>query len=1249
MKTLSLAGTILIHLLSAITFISCTEKEPNEPATDNTKETDTLQMLSCFVATIENYQTKAQVFIETGKAKFLNGDCVVVSNGTQTADFTYDLTKQLFSTDTPIQITDNLTAFYPKKYFDSLTDGAINITLPQEQAYIAGKVEDAPMAGSWNGKLFTFKNLCSIIRFDIPANEAVKKIEFTSNNAILSGPATIHSNTLTMTGPGTKTISVSIPEGFTPDKNKPICVVVPSQTYTGGFSAWAETMSGIRWESSLESDKTLNPGCISIIDALKPSYFSGGSGTMADPYLISSVSDLIRLSEYIASAETEKEIFRSAHYRQTGNIDFQGETFHSIGRSTTYPFKGIYDGGGYKISDIVITNPASGCATGMFGYLDSGAKVLGIKMDNASINASANDNGFIAGCIQPSSGAIIKNCEVSKSSLTSSNAQNGGICGKVASGEIEGCRFNGSIVVTAGAKHNTGGIAGQISNAGIAIKNCHTDASIKTNGGNTAGIVGDMNIGASITGCTVSETSTIEGGSKSNNGIHIGGIAGRVMSGSGGKIQDCTCCATITAHYLDVGGIIGNNYGILTSRCSFSGKIISDYADTDAANEKFSRVGGICGRIIEPARVDDCTMTGEIDASAYVGGIVGWMERGSITSCKINGAKIKGTANVGGVAGRFKSGIIKGCNISSMTLSAVSNAGGAVGSVVEDTSLSLCTISQSTVTASDSYAGGMIGLYSTGGYIAQCSSSNTIVSAGDLFAGGMLGGMENISEPQQGKIEKCNVTGGKVSTVNGRCGGILGGTNQPEGSKVCGIINQCSASCHIHNNGTGQSGNVGGIAGYIVSENFIIANTVYHGGEIVNSGTNGGVGGICGFLYSETHKNSGILNCCAFPTKLQTGSGTINMGGICGTQIGGTIQNCYCPAAKSSYIANGGTPDTHCGSLYGWMKGLSASESCSATVIDCYWLDGFKAGEYQSGLTYNLKEQSLSEAQMKNTGAVSCPSAGTSFGSFLQALNAGADNYNSSSLLLDIRADEWIMGSNGYPVVYGCAIASSTTGSTKKRVSLLGDSITTFRGYTLYPGIHQYPNANYKDFTSVTLTYWYKIIYEKMSDAVLEANSSFGGTCVADTHDAARHPGYGFLQRYVDLGNPDIIILNGGTNDACYTLPLGKLDFTLETDDLDTYQFAQAYDKLIRLLKEKYPKAKVVAIISDRVRKYSSADDKSAYEKIMEEVCLHHNIPCAKVVLANRSSLTYDWTHPNVAGMTEMADQIWNQLKSHLQ
>jgi hypothetical protein len=93
MKPRSFTNIILFHLLFTILLISCTKKEVDQTTTDKTEDVDSPQMLSCFVATLENYQTKAQVFIETGKTKFLNGDCVVVSNGTQTADFTYDLSK----------------------------------------------------------------------------------------------------------------------------------------------------------------------------------------------------------------------------------------------------------------------------------------------------------------------------------------------------------------------------------------------------------------------------------------------------------------------------------------------------------------------------------------------------------------------------------------------------------------------------------------------------------------------------------------------------------------------------------------------------------------------------------------------------------------------------------------------------------------------------------------------------------------------------------------------------------------------------------------------------------------------------------------------------------------------------------------------------------------------------------------------------------------------------------------------------
>ena len=231
---------------------------------------------------------------------------------------------------------------------------------------------------------------------------------------------------------------------------------------------------------------------------------------------------------------------------------------------------------------------------------------------------------------------------------------------------------------------------------------------------------------------------------------------------------------------------------------------------------------------------------------------------------------------------------------------------------------------------------------------------------------------------------------------------------------------------------------------------------------------------------------------------------------------------------------------------------------------------------------------------------------------------------------LKMRLSAWLRGDTSF---------SSLT-----RVSLLGDSITTYQGYTPYPSNYQYPKSSYTDFTSVTQTWWHQLIYGLMSDAVLEVNSSYTGTCVQETKEKG-HPGYGFLHRYVELGNPDIILINGGTNDAwSFSLPVGSLDFTLPTEALDAYQFAQAYDKLIRLMREKYPSAKIGCIIGDNVMDAS----KAAYAKVIRDVCDHYGLPYAEVVFSNRSSLTYDNVHPTPAGMVDMADQIFTQMKGRL-
>ena len=223
-------------------------------------------------------------------------------------------------------------------------------------------------------------------------------------------------------------------------------------------------------------------------------------------------------------------------------------------------------------------------------------------------------------------------------------------------------------------------------------------------------------------------------------------------------------------------------------------------------------------------------------------------------------------------------------------------------------------------------------------------------------------------------------------------------------------------------------------------------------------------------------------------------------------------------------------------------------------------------------------------------------------------------------------------------------LSGDTSFSSLTRVSLLGDSITTYQDYTPYPSNYQYPKSSYTDLKSVTQTYWHQLIYQMADDAILEVNSSYTGTCVQNTTDKG-HPGYGFLQRYAELGNPDVILVNGGTNDSwSYKLPVGSLNFSLSDDDLDTYQFAQAYDKLIRQLKAKYPDARIGCIIGDAVMD----DSYAAYAQVIRSVCDHYSLPYVEVVFANRSASTYDNVHPNSTGMAYMAGQIWNAFSTLL-
>ena len=141
-----------------------------------------------------------------------------------------------------------------------------------------------------------------------------------------------------------------------------------------------------------------------------------------------------------------------------------------------------------------------------------------------------------------------------------------------------------------------------------------------------------------------------------------------------------------------------------------------------------------------------------------------------------------------------------------------------------------------------------------------------------------------------------------------------------------------------------------------------------------------------------------------------------------------------------------------------------------------------------------------------------------------------------------------------------------------KKVSILGDSYSTFEGCNPDGYAPFYPNDR-NDVKDVSQTWW--SLYNKAMGYTLEVNDSWGGTTVCNT-------GYGrwnvanssFNSRLWKLGNPDIIFVFGGTNDAWAGSPVGEYKYSdISKEDCNSLRPAIAYmlDGLSRI----YPKATI--------------------------------------------------------------------------
>lgn len=388
--------------------------------------------------------------------------------------------------------------------------------------------------------------------------------------------------------------------------------------------------------------------------------FAGGTGTEADPYLISNGAQLAYLAQRVNSgsgfAGQNIKLTQDILLNEMNNGAFVSpapRAFTRIGSSEGNSFKGNFNGSGYKIIGLYINIESWIHYGGLFGYAAAGSAIR-----NLGVTGVVN-GGYETGTIAGYTKGLIAGCDVS-CKVTGAQTHAGGIAGYAGAGsEINNCTVSGSSIY---ARTHAGGVAGQTE--GI-ITDCSVDGMVTANDFYVGGIVGYASGQSVISNTSVAGTvsgrsyvggvagatdKTVLTGCQSNCTVtgydfYVGGVAG--YAGTGSEISYATVAGTATGRSY-IGGVAGYTDGLIEV-CINNGAV-------SGLEEK---IGGVAGYADSHNSVSNCLNKGSVTATggnrSGIGGIVGsgnWADPASAIHNNLSIGAVSGRVNVGGIAGQ---------------------------------------------------------------------------------------------------------------------------------------------------------------------------------------------------------------------------------------------------------------------------------------------------------------------------------------------------------------------------------------------------------------------------------------------------------------------------------------------------------------------------------------------------------------------------------------------------------------------
>lgn len=203
----------------------------------------------------------------------------------------------------------------------------------------------------------------------------------------------------------------------------------------------------------------------------------------------------------------------------------------------------------------------------------------------------------------------------------------------------------------------------------------------------------------------------------------------------------------------------------------------------------------------------------------------------------------------------------------------------------------------------------------------------------------------------------------------------------------------------------------------------------------------------------------------------------------------------------------------------------------------------------------------------------------------------------------------------------------------KPTLAVLGDSYSTFAGFIPKGNACWYNSpADHKrtDVTKVEQTWWWQVANE--GGYKLGAIESYSGATICNTgYRDEDYSDRSFVTRCTNLGNPDIILICGATNDSWANAPIGDYKYA-NWKRVDLYFFRPAMAKMLNDIKLHYPNVEVYFILNTELKKEIN-------ESVLE-VCKHYDVPVLELVDIDKKS-----SHPSVKGMKAIAQQVLKFIK----